>query len=123
MAKKKDDFPVDVERFLVDVSEFKACEIGPYTVLLFTQWKNRDLPMEIERLASIVRMPVEDFTPIWEVIKHKFYVEDGRYKNKVVQEIREKKNRKSNAASSTAKSIHLFIRGLRRNSLRSGPTG
>jgi uncharacterized protein YdaU (DUF1376 family) len=93
---KKDEFPIDVSDFLVDVSEFNNCEIGVYTVLLLTQWKNKDLPVQPERLADMVGMSVEEFKPLFETIKHKFtFTKENRMFNQRTRETWEKKHRTS----------------------------
>lgn len=59
--------------FYMDTQEMNTCEVGAYTRLLMTQWVNNDLPLEIDRLAAIAGMQIEDFKQVWETIKFKFY--------------------------------------------------
>ncbi len=90
--------------FLVDVSEFKSCEIGDYIVLLATQWVNKDLPSDPERLAKIVGKNVSDFIPVWNIIKHKFIKqENGRLMNERIQASRVHKKQISENTSMAGK--------------------
>jgi uncharacterized protein YdaU (DUF1376 family) len=59
--------------FYMDTQEMNPCETGAYTRLLMTQWVNGDLPLEVERLAGIAGMQLDEFKTAWETIKFKFY--------------------------------------------------
>lgn len=66
-------FQMYASDFYMDTQEMNPCEVGAYTRLLMTQWVNGDLPLEVERLAGIAGMQLEDFKTIWETIKFKFF--------------------------------------------------
>lgn len=59
--------------FYMDTQEMNPCETGAYTRLLMCQWVNGDLPLEVDRLAGISGMQLEDFKKVWETVKFKFY--------------------------------------------------
>lgn len=91
--------------FLVDVAEFKSCEVGVYIRLLATQWVNGDLPKESTRLAVICGEDISNFHTIWEIIRHKFEQNNqGRLVNKRMEEVRYNKKRTSDGASKAGES-------------------
>lgn len=55
-------------------------EIGVYMRLLCFCWLEGDLPLEMESLAKMARMPLKQFTKFWEntVVRQCFTVVDGR---------------------------------------------
>lgn len=72
---------MDAERFLVDTSELANEELGVYVRLLATQWVNKDLPTEMDRLAALTQCELEKFKIIWKKISTKFALVDFRLVN------------------------------------------
>lgn len=92
-------FQMYASDFYMDTQEFTVCEVGAYTRLLMAQWVNTDLPLEPERLATMAGMQLEDFKPVWDRIKFKFY-----HSNKRVYNVRLDKTKKALIAKRADKS-------------------
>lgn len=85
--------------FYMDTQEMNPCETGAYTRLLMTQWVNGDLPLEVERLAGIAGMQLDEFKTAWETIKFKFFHSKKRCYN-----VRLDKTKKALIANRASKS-------------------
>jgi uncharacterized protein YdaU (DUF1376 family) len=83
--------------FLTDsnVVRMSNTEVGIYMRLLCYCWLDGDLPLETEALASMARMPLKQFTKLWEnsIVKTCFHLgEDGRLHQKRLDEERTKQD-------------------------------
>jgi uncharacterized protein YdaU (DUF1376 family) len=83
--------------FLTDskVVRMSNTEVGIYVRLLCYCWLDGDLPLETEALASMARMPIKQFTKLWEnsIVKTCFHLgEDGRLHQKRLDEERTKQD-------------------------------
>jgi len=68
-------------------AEYFPAEKGVYVDLLAHQHQKGLLPADVMRLARIVGLSIEEFTPIWDKIKDKFIeIEPGKLANKRLQE-------------------------------------
>jgi len=79
--------------FLCDerVLRMSNTEVGVYIRLLCSCWLEASLPLETAALASMVKMPIKQFTKLWEnsVLRGCFYVaDDGRLHHKRLDEER-----------------------------------
>lgn len=96
MAKEKAPaFQFYPKDFLTDerVVLMTNTEIGLYVRLLCFCWLEGTLPLETERLAKMARMPLKQFTKLWEqsIVRECFQVlEDGRLHHKRLDEERSK---------------------------------
>lgn len=95
MAEKKPAFQFYPKDFLTDekVSQMSNTEVGVYTRLLCHCWLEGTLPLETEALAHFARMPLKQFTKVWEnaLVRSCFHVgEDGRLHQKRLDAEREK---------------------------------
>jgi uncharacterized protein YdaU (DUF1376 family) len=95
--------------FLSDsnVALMSNTEVGIYILLMCHCWQDGALPLETASLAKMARMPLRQFTRLWEqsVLRHCFRVgDDGRLHHKRLDEERDKqesyRRRQSDAAAS-----------------------
>jgi uncharacterized protein YdaU (DUF1376 family) len=96
MPRKKENKPPAFQMyaadFYMDTQELTTCEVGAYIRLLMVQWTNTSLPREIDRLATIAGMQMEDFKIVWPKLRKKFvdYGDGGsRFVNPRLVETRE----------------------------------
>lgn len=93
--------------FLTDerVVMMSNTEIGIYVRLLCFCWLEGTLPLETASLARMARLPLKQFTKLWEhsVVKTCFWVDDGRLRHKRLDGERDKqesyRRRQSDAAT------------------------
>jgi uncharacterized protein YdaU (DUF1376 family) len=94
MTDKAPAFQFYPKDFLSDakVQQMSNTEVGIYVRLLCSCWLEGGLPLETTALAHLARMPVKQFTKIWEntVVRSCFYVVDGQMQHKRLDEEREK---------------------------------
>ncbi len=68
----------------------RIAERGAYCDLLFFQWEMGHLPTDHDRLAQMIGVSRDEFEDLWDGIKHKFEVIDGRYVNQRLESHRKK---------------------------------
>lgn len=95
MPDKAPAFQFYPKDFLTDekVVRMSNTEVGIYIRLLSYCWLEGTLPLETENLAHMARMPVKQFTKLWEnsTVKTCFQVgDDGRLHHKRLDEERDK---------------------------------
>lgn len=77
-------------------------ERGLYISLLNYSWLNDGLPPDTEEMARAVRVTVEEFKTLWVKVGRKFYLDEGRLRNKRQEEersaVRSKSEKNADAA-------------------------
>lgn len=97
MADKAPAFQFYVKDWLSDerVQLMSLTEKGAYIDLICFCWNEGSLPLETDRLARLLNLPLPRFTKLWEnsSLRQCFYVgEDGRLHHKRLDEEREKQD-------------------------------
>lgn len=80
-------FPRD---FIAATRHLALAERGAYRELLDYQWEMGALPNDPVRLARLLAITPEEFTPIWAAIRDKFEIVEGRLINNRLEEHRKK---------------------------------
>lgn len=84
-------YPAD---FLSDPNTLvmSATEIGAYWLLILVCWQQNGLPDDIKELASISRLKLKQFKPIWEQRIERCFLkrDDGKWTHKRLEKEREK---------------------------------
>lgn len=109
MAKEKSPaFQFYPREFLADgnVSGMSLQERGAYITLLCICWNEGSLPMQTDRLANMVGVPVKVFEKFWPAIRVCFTEHEGRYVHPRLERERDKqatnRQRRSDAGSKGA---------------------
>lgn len=68
--------------WLQGTAKLFTAEKGVFIDLLAHQHQDGFLPVQLPRLAKMVGLSMDEFLPIWEGIKDKFYEKDGKFFNK-----------------------------------------
>lgn len=84
--------PLYCSDFKMDTDELTLEEVGAHIRLLVSQWVNRSLPNNMEKLARICGTNVPDFIRIWDELSMKYEVKDGgRLQNRRLEKVREER--------------------------------
>jgi uncharacterized protein YdaU (DUF1376 family) len=109
MADKSPAFQFYPKDFLTDerVVLMSNTEVGIYVRLLCFCWLEGTLPLETQALARMARMPIKQFTRLWEnsIVKTCFKLsdEDGRLHHKRLDEERDKQRTYNKGQSESGK--------------------
>lgn len=77
--------------FLTDTVDLSNEEVGAYFRLLCYQWVNGSLPAQLELISRLAHAELPAFESVWASIQAKFTVgEDGRLRNRRMEEVRQK---------------------------------
>ena len=82
MATKDPAFLFYSKDWLSGTAEMMPEEKGVFIDLMVHQHQNGSVPIELERIARIVGLSMDDFQRIWKVVGKKYFEEDGRLYNK-----------------------------------------
>ena len=75
MTKKRNKSPafqLYAADFLTDTQSMSAQELGVYFRLMCSQWINKGVPVETQKLSRLAGVSVKVFKKIWPEIEHKF---------------------------------------------------
>lgn len=67
--------------WIADTADWEPESKGVYIDLLAHQHVNGSLPSDERKLARIARLSLDEFSKIWETIKHKFIIDDNHVVN------------------------------------------
>ena len=77
--------------FDMDTNTWTNEEVGVYLRLLLSQWVNKDLPSDPQKLSKIARISPKKFNNVFKNIRHKFEENgDKKLRNKRLEEERKK---------------------------------
>lgn len=110
MDKEKDPaFLLYSKDWLEGTAEMKKNEKGIYMDLLCHQHQKGGIPADIERIALMVGMSVEEFSIPWEaIIKYKFYKIGDRLVNRKLSKVVTERSTKSHTNRLTGKFASLI---------------
>lgn len=96
MAKEKSPaFLFYSKDWIQGTAKFLPSEKGVYIDLLCHQHQDGFLPERIDRLARITGLSIDEFIPIWDIIKIKFKIDDKGFFNEKLRGVIEKNELKS----------------------------
>jgi uncharacterized protein YdaU (DUF1376 family) len=87
-VRREPFLPLFVGDFLGSTSEWSGEEQALYLLLLAYQWTVGSLPVEVDKLARVVRWDRRTFAKCWRTVSTKFTERDGRIYNMRLEEHR-----------------------------------